>query len=373
MLLLPLVLWRLTTPLPSLRPLLVVGNRVYHPGEEVLLLEGVPYPLKVMMKGGLLALGEAPGHYKGPGTRGVFCQSNGFALRGPWGEGGCFVVQRKVKWKGPFQPYPGMEGGYLLVVPWFGRDRLEVEVTKEWLCDVRTGSGGRIQRVKEKARGTFFLRVLEAREAWYKTLYITAWGVEAQGLRAPLNHLHFLLNLMEGQILKGQEGMVRLNLLAWRDALAGLKDRLEVLAREGEPVGVWLRLLPSWRAWPRIEAAEEKTRRTYPCWRVWLGLVGMRGGGPMAVFPFPLSHEAREGYRGPLPSSAMAMLPLAQGCWERWRRDVDWLAFSRASAQEADGVIEGGLDGTGPWEVGWVPWSGTMEKGEWELGPRKEE
>ena len=355
---LPLVLWGLRSPLPSSYLLLGVEGRTYLPGEKVLLLEGVPYRLWVILKGGLIALGEAPARYKGSRTRALFCQSDGFALKGPWGEGGCFVTKREVKWEGPFQPYRDEKGRYTLLVPWDGRWDLGVEVRKEWLCDIRTSAGTRIQRLKEKARRVFHVQVLEAREAWYRSLYITAWGVEDRKLREELEHLSFLMRLLEKQVLRRQGGMVRLNLLAWREARKDLESRLEALEEEGNPVGVWVRLLPSWRAWPRIRRLEEVVKASRACWETSLRFLGLEVRGPLAPFPFPLLSWDLEALTSVGPSPlAPSLFAIGESCWRRWCRGVGRLVPRRDLAVEVDRVTKEGLGKGGPWELGWVPWN----------------
>ncbi len=356
-LLLPFVLWGLRAPLPSPHLLLVVGERTYFSGEEVLLLEGEPYQLRVMMKGGLMALGEDPARYKGPWTHPVFCQGDGFGLRGPWGEGGCFVVKRSVEWEGPLRPYENGRGGYMLLVPWDGRWDLGVRVRKKWLCDVRTSGGTVIQRLGERARGIFHVRVLEAREAWYKSLYITAWGIEDQRMKGELKHLSFLMGLLEKQILKEEAGMVRLNLLAWRDAREDLEERMGALEEEGAPVGVWVRLLPSWRAWPRIRRLEEAVKPSQTCWEASLRLLGLEVRGPLAPFPFPILSRDLGSSPSVKPSLfGLSFFDLGEKCWEVWRDGVDRLVPFRGLAVETDRVIKKGLGMGGPWELGWVPW-----------------
>ncbi len=352
----PLVFWELLRPLPRPVPLLKVGSRTYGSGEEILIMEGLPYTVKVELLGGVRALGEEPVLFKGRGTIRDFMDESGFGLRGPWGKGGCFVERRDVKWRGPFTPYPNDGGGYVLMVPWFTRVPLEVEVDKEWLCDVRTPSGTRIERVKEKGVGRFSLKVLEAREAWYRTLYVTAWGVEDGKLRAILDHMVFLMNLLEDQVGKGEEGMVRLNLLAWKDTLDDLKEHLGVMASRGEPVGVWVRLLPSWRAWPQIEKREKEATAMERCWEWGAKLLGIRVQGPMAVFPFSLFSRREKGGKEESSPGVWALFPLVQTCWARWREEVDVLVPGRSSAVEADREIKGELNGGGTWQVGWVPW-----------------
>ncbi len=355
LLLLPMVLWGLSSPLPPPRPLLVVGDRVYEPGQEILLLEGIRYPVKVELRGGLWALGHAPGLYKGEGSRQVFFDSSGFGIKGPWGDGGCFVTGRTVHWSGPFQPYPGEEGGFVLVVPWFTRVSLSVEVTKGWLCDVRIPSMTRIQKVTEEARGDFTLRVLEAREAWYRSLYVTAWGARDEALEERLDHLVFLMGLLEHQIQENQEGMVRLNLLAWRDALGGVKARLRALAGKGDPVGVWVRLLPSWRTWPSLEAQEREVSRSRACWQNGLESLGLKTEGPVAYFPFPLFSWGWEAWKGPSHRSLFPLM-VSLECWDRWRAGVDRLVPRREVVEKADQAILEELGKGGTWQVGWVPW-----------------
>jgi len=261
-----------------------------------------------------------------------------------------------VKWEGPFQPYGDEKGRYTLLVPWDGRWDLGVEVRKEWLCDIRTSAGTRIQRLKEKARRVFHVQVLEAREAWYRSLYITAWGVEDRKLREELEHLSFLMRLLEKQVLRRQGGMVRLNLLAWREARKDLESRLEALEEEGNPVGVWVRLLPSWRAWPRIRRLEEVVKASRACWETSLRFLGLEVRGPLAPFPFPLLSWDLEALTSVGPSPlAPSLFAIGESCWRRWCRGVGRLVPRRDLA--VDRVTKEGLGKGGPWELGWVPWN----------------
>jgi len=175
-------------------------------------------------------------------------------------------------------------------------------------------------------------------------------------LKSILDHIVFLMGLLERQILEGEEGMVRLNLLALGDAMEDLKRRLGVMASRGEPVGVWVRLLPSWRAWPRIEADEKDLVYLQRCWKEGLGLLGLKYEGPMVSYPFPLFPEKDKGGSKISPSGVLSLVSFASSCWDRWRAKVDSLAFPRTAAMEADDEMMKALGKGGTWQVGWVPW-----------------
>ncbi len=125
--------------------------------------------------------------------------------------------------------------------------------------------GMRVERVKEDGIGRFPVYALHAVGSWNDSLYIAAYGDEDKILQNYLDHLNYLIGLMERQIIGEDEGLVRFNLLAFKSALEDVADRMEEMEKEGMEAQLLVKLLPTWNVEETMEAWEGEAYRGYEC------------------------------------------------------------------------------------------------------------
>jgi hypothetical protein len=359
LLLFPLFLWPIQRPPPPVYPTLQIEGRLFSPGEKVLVMAGLPLRVGVETGGGSLSLGKDPSFYQGKGTKALFCQKDGFMLEGNWGRGGCVLLKKEILWEG--DPKPMKQGGrYILSLQEPGEYTLEVTLRLLWSCEVRGPRGMRIEKVKEEGRGRFPVHALHAVGAWYESLYIAAYGDEDKALQKDLDHLNYLMGLMERQIVEENKGLVRLNLLAFKAALEDAADRMEEMEKEGMEAQLLVKLLPTWKMTETVETWEGEAHHGYLCWREAAKAMGL---GQTYPFLFPsraLAHpESWEKDSPPevSPGPLLFYVDRWLSCGENWQRAVARVSRWKGFIGEVNENMIHSLMEYRKKDIQWVPWS----------------
>lgn len=336
-------------------PILQIEGRLFSPGEKVLVMAGLPLRIGVEIGGGCLSLGREPSFYQGKSTRALFCQKDGFMLEGSWGSGGCVLLKKEVSWEGDIKPM--RQGGrYILSLQEPGEYNLKVNLRLLWSCEMRGPQGMVIEKVKEEGRGRFPVYALHAVGAWYESLYTAAYGDEDKTLQKDLDHLNYLMGLMEGQIIKGDKGLVRLNLLAFKAALEEAADRMEEMGKEDMEAQLLVKLLPTWKMEETVKTWEGEAYREYSCWREAAKAIGIS-----QTYPFLLPLKDFTHTRGSPPEVSpgpfLFYVDRWLSCREEWQRAVARINRWKGFIEEVDKNMIQDLTEYRERGIKWVPWS----------------
>jgi len=336
-------------------PTLQIEGRLFSPGEKILVMAGLPLRIGVEIGGGILSLGKDPSFYQEKGTKALFCQKDGFMLEGNWGREGCVLLKKEILWEGDLKPKKQGES-YILSLQEPGEYNLKVTLRLLWSCEVRGPRGMRIEKVREEGRGRFPVYALHAVGAWYESLYTAAYGDEDKALQKDLDHLNYLMGLMERQIIKEDKGLVRLNLLAFKAALEDVADRMEEMEKEGMEAQLLVKLLPTWKVKETVKTWEREAYHEYSCWREAAKAIGLVQTSPLL---FPLKefvHTQSWGKDFP-PGPLLFYVDRWLSCWENWQRNVARVSRWKCFVEKVDKDMIHSLMEYRKRGIQWIPWS----------------
>ena len=264
------------------------------------------------------------------------------------------MLKKEILWKGDLKPKK-QRGNYILSLQEPGKYNLELTLRLLWSCEVRGPQGMIIKKVSEEAQGRFPVYALHAVGAWYESLYTAAYGDENEALQKELDHLNYLMGLMERQIIKEDKGLVELNLLAFKAALEDIAARIEEMEKEGTEAQVVVKLLPTWKAKETVKTWERKAHHEYSCWREAAKAIGLIQTSPL---PFPLKDPVhpqlwrKEFSPGPLLFYVDQWL----SCWENWQRDIARISKWKGFIERMDKDMIHSLMEYRKRGILWIPW-----------------